>query len=177
MDKMHLTVHFGSGEVFVACFRLFLLLPHAPRLLCIPLLSVPCPPFALFFRPASSFLLRTPFPRCSSAPHDKKRVLFCGFAEANFFATWGNARFSFLPAPKSTEKYPVFIVGQPIRHRRRPATRTVLPPFAPLRRSDRFPLLPPLPPACGSCVASLGVIVVACCAAFRRPCRIAATTN
>ena len=91
MDKMHLTVHFGSGEVFVACFRRFLLLPHAPRLARIPSLSVPCLPFAFSSRLASSFLLRTPFPRCSSAPHDKKRGLFCGFAEANFFTTWGNA--------------------------------------------------------------------------------------
>ena len=111
MGKMRLAVHFRSGEVLVACFRRILLLPHAPRLPCIPLLSVPCQPFAFFFCPASSFLLRTPFPRCSFAPRDKKRGLFCGFAEANFFATWENAENLPSASQKSTEKWVVFIIG------------------------------------------------------------------
>ncbi len=46
-----------------------------------------------------------------SLPHDKNDPLFCGFAEVNFFTTWGNAHFSRGFARKSTEKYPVFIIG------------------------------------------------------------------
>ncbi len=65
---------------------------------------------------------------------DKNDPLFCGFAEANFFATWGNAHFSFHPAPKSTEKYPVFIIGAlPLS-----SQPFVLHPFAAFHCSDRI---------------------------------------
>ena len=57
--------------------------------------------------------------------HDKNDPLFCGFAEANFFATWENARFSRDFEQKSTEKYPVFIIGR--------LTRPVPRPFATFR--------------------------------------------
>ena len=66
--------------------------------------------------------------------HDKNDPLFCGFAEANFFATWGNARLSRDLEQKSTEKYTVFIIDRLVPAlRSRPATPTarhLSPPFA-----------------------------------------------
>ena len=79
--------------------------------------------------------------------HDKNDPLFCGFAEANFFATWENARFSRDFEQKSTEKYPVFIIGRlpapspPAA----PTTRHLPHPFATttgfFRRSYRQPVV------------------------------------
>ena len=91
MDKMHLAVHFGSGEVFVACFR------RTPFPSACP--APPLYPFAFRSLPALRLLLPSrlfipplyPFSTLLFRPYDKKMVLFCRFAEANFFATWGNA--------------------------------------------------------------------------------------
>ena len=71
----------------------------------------------------------------SRMSHDKNDPLFCGFAEANFFATWGNARFSSSYVQKSTEKYPVFIIDRLTRPVAAP------PPSASLRRSYRQPVV------------------------------------
>ena len=88
MDKMRSAVHFGSGEVLVLCASAAFSSSRMPR--------------------ASSALLLHAVP---SPPHDKKRVLFCGFAEANFFVTWGNAENRCSRSQKSTEKWGVFIMG------------------------------------------------------------------
>lgn len=76
----------------------------------LPSASAPLPhlrPFAFrATRLASDFCF---FPRF--VLHDKKRVLFCEFTEANFFATWGNAENRRSRSQKSTEKWGVFIMG------------------------------------------------------------------
>ena len=88
------------------CVPLLLRAPPGLRLLLLPLLPH-LHPFA--FRalcPAFAFLFCPRFVLC-----DKKRVLFCGFTEANFFATWGNAENRRSRSQKSTEKWGVFIMG------------------------------------------------------------------
>ena len=111
--------------------------------------------------------------------HDKNDPLFCGFAAANFFATWGNARFSRDFEQKSTEKYPVFIsrLTRPVAAPQLEPPRRLPSLFA---TPTGFPcccLLMLLPSACGSRAASLGVIVVACAAAFHCSNCIVAATN
>ena len=63
-------------------------------------------PLPLRAPPGLCHLLPARFVLC-----DKKRVLFCGFTEANFFATWGNAENRRSRSQKSTEKWGVFIMG------------------------------------------------------------------
>ena len=121
MDKMRLAVHFGSRESWY--YVLLLLSSLSARL------APPLRPFAFRAPPGLCLLLLALLPHlhpfASRAPllasvfcfclrfvlHDKKRVLFCGFTEANFFATWGNAENRRSRSQKSTEKWGVFIMG------------------------------------------------------------------
>ncbi len=102
----------GVGSLGTTCFCCFLRFPRASRLLCAfafcpPRLVPTLRPFA--FRAP---LLASVFCFCPRfVLRDKKRVLFCGFTEANFFATWGNAENRRSGSQKSTEKWGVFIMG------------------------------------------------------------------
>ena len=87
MDKTRLAVHFGSGGVLVLRASAAFFSSRVPRL-------------------ASAICFRPRFFLC-----DKKRVLFCGFTEANFLVTWGNAENRRSRSQKSTEKWGVFIMG------------------------------------------------------------------
>ena len=99
MDKMRLAVHFGSRGVLVLRVSAAFFFSRVP---CASFASLrfPCAPSGL------RLLLLPRFVLC-----DKKGVLFCGFTEANFFATWGNAENRRSRSQKSTEKWGVFIMG------------------------------------------------------------------
>ena len=99
MDKMRLAVHFGSRGVLVLRVSAAFFFSRVP---CASFASprFPCAPSGL------RLLLLPRFVLC-----DKQGGLFCGFTEANFFATWGNAENRRSRSQKSTEKWGVFIMG------------------------------------------------------------------